>query len=374
MKEDATPADSYDSRAPDELRLHAQADVVPTMGKLEFEAFRADIEQRGLLVPLEITAAGVVLDGRERLNAARELGLTRVPVRVVAPHDQLDYMLRAAIQRRQLSASQRAALTIELHQYQQLAAEGRERQRANLRQHAEVATLPPRGKTREVASAWAGVSSRTLQDAASVHAHDPVLFERVKRGQIAASPAARRVRRAQRDRRLGRAPAIPVGPFAVICADPAWPSGSPDSAKAPENHYPTMEIEAIKRLRPDAADDAVLFLWAVNGLLDVAIEVMEAWGFTYRTNLVWVKPSIGLGHLARNQHELLLWGTRGNARVPEPEDRPPSVIHAERGRHSEKPEIFYELIERAYPELSKLEMFARRTRPGWAAWGNELPT
>jgi N6-adenosine-specific RNA methylase IME4 len=374
MKENRTDADTPGSRAPGELRLHPRAGLVPAMDAKEFAAFRADIEQRGLLVPIEITSAGVVLDGRERLRAARELGLTRVPVRVVAPQDEFDYMLRAAIQRRQLSASQRAALVVELQQYRQLAAQGRERQRANLRQLPEVATLPPRGKTRDIASAWAGVSPRILQDAIGVYAHDPALFEQVKSGEIPVGVAAQRIRRAQRDLRLGAPPPLPVGPFGLIYADPPWQFGGADSAKAPENHYPTMAADAIKQMRPHAAEDAVLFLWAVNALLPLAQEVMEAWGFTYRTHLVWVKPSIGLGHWARNQHELLLFGTRGNARAPEPEDRPPSVIHANRRRHSEKPEIFYELIERAYPQLTKLEMFARRARPGWAAWGNEAPT
>jgi len=365
---------AYALRTPGKLRLHPQAGLVPAMEAKEFEAFRADIEQRGLLVPIEITSAGVVLDGRERLRAAGKLGLAAVPVRIVGPDDELDYMLRAAIQRRQLSASQRAALAVDLEQYWQLAAQGRERQRANLRQLAEVATLPPRGKTRDIASAWAGVSPRTLQDAAGVHAHDPELFQRVKRGEIAVGLAAQRVRRAQRDQRLGEAPPLPIGPFGVIYADPPWQLGGADSAKAPENHYPTMEPDAIKELRPDTDDDAVLFLWAVNALLPLALEVLEAWGFTYRANLSWHKPSIGLGHWTRNQHELLLFGIRGNVRPPEPEDRPHSVIEAACGKHSEKPEDAYALIERAYPELTKLEMFARRARPGWAAWGNEAPT
>jgi len=100
--------------------------------------------------------------------------------------------------------------------------------------------------------------------------------------------------------------------------------------------------------------------------------VISAWRFTYKTNLVWVKPSIGLGYWARNRHELLLFATRGQVELPESTQVPDSVIEAERGPHSQKPAVVYELIEAAYTHLSKLELFARgRPRPGWLTWGNQ---
>ena len=100
---------------------------------------------------------------------------------------------------------------------------------------------------------------------------------------------------------------------------------------------------------------------------------MHAWGFEYKTNLVWIKPSIGLGTWVRNRHELLLVGRRGSFPKPEPEDLPDSAIEAPRGGHSEKPGSVYELLERMYPQASKLELFARGIpRAGWAAWGNQV--
>jgi len=178
-----------------------------------------------------------------------------------------------------------------------------------------------------------------------------------------------------RDAGLPPAPPLPEGPFAVIYADPPWRLGNPDGAYAPENHYRTMPTEEIAAIAIPAAEHAVLFLWAVNCLLREALEVMEAWGFRYRTNLVWVKPSIGLGNVVRNRHELLLVGKRGSLQAPDPEDRPDSVIEAPRGAHSEKPACVYELIERMYPQVSKLELFGRGLpRPGWVAWGDEVET
>jgi N6-adenosine-specific RNA methylase IME4 len=368
-----TPGAPPLERSPHELRLHPKAEQVPAMPPEERAGFAADVAERGLLVPLEISKEGVVLDGRERLRTALELGLETVPVRIVAVQDELDYMLRAAIFRRQLSASQRAALVLELEQYRELRTAARERQWANLGGGPEVATLPPRGKTREHAARWAGVSPRTLQDAATVREHDQGLFEQVKEGKLGAALAARRVRRALRDQALVKAPPLPEGPFELIYADPPWKLGNPDGAYAPENHYPTMPPAEIEALALPAAEQAVLFLWAVNCLLPQALAVIEAWGFTYKANIAWDKGSIGPGTWLRQQHELLLVGTKGGFPPPEPQRRPASVIGAKRRRHSQKPEAAYELIERAYPEVSKLELFARGTpRAGWAAWGNEV--
>jgi N6-adenosine-specific RNA methylase IME4 len=159
----------------------------------------------------------------------------------------------------------------------------------------------------------------------------------------------------------------------VIYGDPPWQLGNPDSAWSPEQHYPTKPTPKIKQLGPPAAQDAVLFLWAVSSLLPDALEVMDAWGFVFKTTLVWVKPSIGLGAWVRHRHELLLVAQRGNYPAPKAELRPDSVLEARRGRHSEKPKQIYELIERMYPNASKLELYARgRPRPGWTAWGNQL--
>jgi N6-adenosine-specific RNA methylase IME4 len=238
-----------------------------------------------------------------------------------------------------------------------------------------VATLPPGEKTRERYARIAGVSARTIHNVDVVKKEAPELLEQVRGGEMKFRLAVRRAQQARRRREAGEAPPLPEGEFAVILADPPWQSKNPDSDWAPENHYPTLALDEIAALGEEvpAAASSACFLWAVSALLAEALEVLAAWGFTYRTNLAWVKPSIGLGTWTRCRHELLLYGTRGTIGPPEPKCRPDSVIEAERGRHSEKPESVYELIERAYPDLPKLELFARGTpRPGWTAWGNEV--
>ncbi|MGD0167877.1 MAG: MT-A70 family methyltransferase [Gaiellaceae bacterium] len=362
-------------RSTSELREHPSAGLVPEIGVEDYRSLRADIERRGLQEPLEITAGNVVLNGHLRLRAARELGLGSVPVRVVAPADEVEYLLLAALQHRHLSPSQRAALVVELDRYRQEQDEGRQRRLQNLRQNTEVAKLPPRGKTRDLAASRAGVSPRIVQSATTVRKYDPDLFARVKAGKLAVDVAERRIRRRLRDEALPAPPPLSGGLAEVILADPAWQLGAPDGRYAPENHYPTMPLEEIKAMSVPAAEDSVLFLWAVASKLPEALEVMRAWGFEYKTCLVWVKDWIGLGTWVRHRHELLLLGRRGNYPPPDPEDRPDSVFEVPRGVHSEKPTCVYELIERAYPLASKLELFARGTpRSGWTAWGNEVET
>jgi N6-adenosine-specific RNA methylase IME4 len=99
----------------------------------------------------------------------------------------------------------------------------------------------------------------------------------------------------------------------------------------------------------------------------------EAAGFRTWKPIVWDKVKIGMGYHARNQHELLLVAKRGEIPPPPIEARASSVIHAARGEHSEKPVEFYELIERMYPTLPRIELFARAARDGWGSWGNQAP-
>jgi N6-adenosine-specific RNA methylase IME4 len=346
------------------------------MAVAEAAALAADIAARGIQVPLEITAAGVVLDGRMRHRAALELELEQVPVRLVDPPDEVAYMLLAALRRSHLTPSQRAALALELDEYQQRRAQAETRRKANLRNSGlDVAGLPHRaGRSRDHAAQLAGVSGRLIQNAITVRSHDPVLYEQAKAGEVTLERAVKQIERQERYAQIGPAPALPEGEFDVIYADPPWQLGSPGSPNSPEQHYPTLPTCKIAELAVPAAENCVLFIWAVNSLLPDALDVISAWGFTYKTSAVWVKPWIGLGNYFRNRHEELFLAIRGSYPVP-PERRRDSVVSAQRGRHSEKPARFYQLIEEMYPDAQRLELFARgKPRPGWSAWGNEAET
>jgi N6-adenosine-specific RNA methylase IME4 len=187
---------------------------------------------------------------------------------------------------------------------------------------------------------------------------------------------ARRAERLQRLRELSLTSLTrPQGCYPILYADPPWRYDHfTELPRAVDTHYPTMALEDICSLPVGelTTPDALLFLWATSGNLAEAFSVMTAWGFQYCASMVWVKDKIGMGYYCRLQHEFLLIAKRGNPPPPSPQARVSSVVYAPRQAHSQKPEAFYQVIERMYPTLPKLELFARSTREGWQGWGNEM--
>lgn len=168
-----------------------------------------------------------------------------------------------------------------------------------------------------------------------------------------------------------------IGKFDVIYADPPYTYDIKLSHSRDIKHkYPVMSLDDIKSLYIPAADEAILFLWVPSGLNLEGLEVMKAWGFEFRSEFIWVKEKIGMGYWLRAQHEKLYIGTKGNFPRPPAEKLKSSVYTSVKGErsnnHSSKPEYFYDLIESYFPGRRYLELFARKQRPGWAAWGNEV--
>ncbi len=187
--------------------------------------------------------------------------------------------------------------------------------------------------------------------------------------------AFRKVLADQKSRKLLSDNPLPDGQYHVLYADPPWryEFSQSDSRKI-ENQYPTMELEDICGMEVSgiAAADSILFLWATSPKLSESLEVVDAWGFVYRTCMVWKKDKIGMGYYARQQHELLLICAKGTPPVPQEKNRPASVVEAPRTEHSKKPEVFYEIIEKLYPDTKRVELFCRSPRHGWDAWGDEV--
>jgi len=172
--------------------------------------------------------------------------------------------------------------------------------------------------------------------------------------------------------------------FGAILADPPWRFANRTGKMAPEHRrlsrYGTMTTDEIAALPVAAgrADVAHLYLWVPNALLPDGLAVMEAWGFAYKTNLVWHKlrkdggsDGRGVGFYFRNVTELLLFGVRGrNARTLAPGRTQVNYLGTRKREHSRKPDEQYALIESCSPG-PYLELFARGNRPGWASWGNQ---
>jgi N6-adenosine-specific RNA methylase IME4 len=171
-----------------------------------------------------------------------------------------------------------------------------------------------------------------------------------------------------------------TSPYQVILLDPPWnETGGGKVKRGADRHYPLMKTRDIKALLVDgwdipgqAADDSACFLWVTNNFLPDGLEVMDALGFRYVTNLVWTKDRFGLGYYFRGQHELCLFGVKGKlgrARATHSTWLGQDAIA--RRKHSQKPDELHAIIESLY-DGPYLECFARSPRDGWDALGNEV--
>ena len=172
--------------------------------------------------------------------------------------------------------------------------------------------------------------------------------------------------------------------YKTIYADPPWQFQNRTGKVAPEhkrlNRYPTMKLEDIMKLPVgDVADEkSHLYLWVPNALLPEGLQVMEAWGFEYKTNLIWEKTrkdgepdGRGVGFYFRNVTEILLFGIKGEKnRTLDPGRSQVNLIRAMKKEHSRKPEEFIDLIEKC-SNAPYLEVFARGNRDSWDMWGNQ---
>lgn len=161
------------------------------------------------------------------------------------------------------------------------------------------------------------------------------------------------------------------GKYRTIVADPPWRFGSAATKADARKHYGTMSIEDICALpvEPMAAEDAHLWLWGVNGLMEEAYQVVRAWGFTPINLLTWCKTQPGVGYYMRTNTEQCIFATRGKPMVPE-DKAMASWFLWPRGKHSAKPDAFLDIVETVSPG-PYVELFARRARFGWDYWGNE---
>jgi N6-adenosine-specific RNA methylase IME4 len=170
------------------------------------------------------------------------------------------------------------------------------------------------------------------------------------------------------------------GEYHTLVADPPWQYENTAARGAAENHYGTMTIAELCELdvAAHAADNAHLYMWTTSAHLPHAFDVMAAWGFEYKTYLVWVKPQIGMGNYFRTCTELVLFGVRGSMRTQARDVR--NWFEAPRSKHSAKPPEFHDIVMRASAG-PYLELFTRcrnndgcqcsKCRYGWATWGNQ---
>lgn len=393
------------------LPLHPLAELFPPIQGADFDALVDDIAAQGQREPI-VTLDGHVLDGRNRQAACERLGL----VPDYAPYegdDPLGFVLSCNLHRRHLTESQRAMVaaslvTIERGMNQHTMKRGAEGS-ANLQTREAARRLSISERAVAAARAIRKAGSPALIDAirdghVSVHAGealkelpDPEVQRLLKAGDRAVLDAAKHLR----TERMAKARASRVSLLAAIAergggkagegglegrrfpvwyADPPWEQTgdwSDETGKDRAYPYPTLPLDDICRLTGEitakhATDAAVLFLWRTANRAPEGLRVMEAMGFSFVTEMVWDKVSPGTGRWVRDRHEVLMIGKRGDFPCFLPGTQPPS-LHAEpKGRHSAKPAHFRDMIGALFPDLPKIELFARGDAPdGWTFHGFE---
>jgi N6-adenosine-specific RNA methylase IME4 len=360
----------------------------------ELDALAADIRANGLREPI-IRYEGLTLDGRNREMACERAGVT--------PHfitfddeDPVAFVLSKNLHRRHLNESQRAMVAA------RLATLDRGRP---VNASCEAITQP-------TAARLLNIGRATVQRAAIVRDKAvPELAARVERGDIPVALAAKiaanlseeqqreltgkpeaflrgvikQQSRDQREQALAGATAkasaaLGTTRYNVILADPPWRfepySRETGMDRSADNRYPTIptaELLDFEPMRAAPARDCVLFCWTTTPMVPDALTFITTYGFTYRSFYAWAKPGPGHGYWShRDQVELLLVAMKGNVPAPAPGTQPPQYQIFPRGEHSEKPDAFADMIAVMFPNVPKLEMFARKKRSGWDVWGNEV--
>jgi N6-adenosine-specific RNA methylase IME4 len=372
--------------------LHELCRLFPPMSEEQLNALTDDIRDNGLRQPIVIYE-NKILDGRHRYLACVRLG--RQPVSVVYDgSDPLGFVISHNLNRRHLDESQRSMIAGRLANM-----------RAGENQYTAVAPIGASKMSKEEAAKRLNVGKKSVERARKVlDRGTPELSSAVDSGKIAVSVAAKiaefepqkqqqivadprpdqAIKKAVReereqelaDRTIAQSLDMDGQLYGVLYVDPPWKfethseNGMDRSA---DNHYPAMSIFDLMELRPPAADDCALFMWATVPMLPEALELIDAWGFTYKSHICWIKDRIGTGYWTRNKHELLLIATKGRVPAPAMGTQPPSVIELPLTKHSEKPAFFADMISTIYPTTPKLEMFARVGRVGWDVIGNEAP-
>ncbi len=375
----------------------------------EFEKLKTSVLAEGIRDPL-VTWQGILLDGYHRYKIAQESGLEYKTVEVELPDRDAakEWILINQLGRRNLTEQEASYYRGKLYSARKQSHGGQVPGMRIGKNFPSINTAEEIGKQygvtgrtikndeqfsravdkvasevgddakQAILSGKASVPKERVEQLIDINLEAPKYIEPILNGSLSIADAVRQIKRADRIEKIVQKTAEPldgIGVFPVIYADPPWEYDHPISdSRRIENQYPTMSLDEIMSLpvKDIAADDAILFLWVTTPMLEKGLKVLNAWGFDYRTSMVWVKPSIGPGQWVRQRHEYLLIGVRGDIPTPQGEDKPDSVIEAPREEHSKKPELVYDIIERMYPELPKVELFSRCKRENWTAWGNEI--
>jgi N6-adenosine-specific RNA methylase IME4 len=343
----------------------------------DLSALADSIADVGLLHPPVVTKGLQLVAGERRLEAMKTLGLTETEVTVASNLSEALDAARAERDentcRKALTPEEAVGTTERPWTLESEAAEAREKS-GTAPNPVETFPRVDAGRTRDKVAETVDMSGRTLEKARTVvqaAREDPETFaplvEQMNRtGKV--DPAYRKVRAKQDEAEIIATPVI-SGKYRTIVIDPPWDHEGLSIAGRGAPEYAVMSHDELLALPVGewAEEDCHLYLWTTNNFLTRAVELVQTWGFSYKTVLTWVKPRIGLGSYFRSSTEQVLFAVRGSMMTRARDIA--THFEAPTGEHSEKPQEFFRLVERAsYGPY--LEAFARKRRDGWEVWGN----
>ena len=365
--------------------------LIPPLSAEESQQLTVNLLRDGVLDPLKVwQETGILVDGHNRYEICTTHELTIPAPQLISFKDRdaaKEWIIKNQFGRRNLTRFVRAELALRLEPL--IAAKAKENQRLSEGKGAKGSQISENLKVdryKEIAD-LAGVSHDTIAKVKAILESAPEeTKEKLRRGDdkisihsahstIASSVRKKEVAEQVFETTISKDMQAIVSTgqkFACIYADPPWQYGNQSTRASTDKNYVTMTFEDIQALPVSqlAADEAHLHLWTTNGFLREAFELMEAWGFEYKSCFVWVKPQMGIGNYWRVSHEFLLLGVRGSFPFIDKSLR--SWAELKRGKHSAKPRKVREMIERASPG-PRIELFGRSEIDGWTVFGNEIP-
>jgi N6-adenosine-specific RNA methylase IME4/ParB-like chromosome segregation protein Spo0J len=343
----------------------------------DISALATSIADVGLLHPPVVTKDMLLVAGARRLAALQSLGLTECEVTVADSLLEVIDLLKAERDentcRKELAWSEAVALKGRIAPFEQAAAKARQGTRTD--KHPAKLAESSKGEARDKVAEAVGKPRTSLAKAAEVvkaaeenPALVPLVEQMDKTGNV--DPSYRKLKAKQDEAQIIAAPVV-IGKYRTIVIDPPWDHEGLSIAGRGAPMYAVMSLEELLALPVGewAEENCHLYLWTTNNFILRAGELVKAWGFEFKTVLTWIKPRIGLGSYFRSSTEHVLFAVRGDMMTRARDI--PTHFTAPTGEHSEKPQEFFDIAERAsYGPY--LEAFARKQREGWEAWGSGI--
>ena len=365
--------------------LHEFAAIFPEMGEDEFNVLLKDIEEQGQQVPI-VVYKGKVIDGRHRLKACVILDIEPI-IQEYEGDNPLAYVISANLARRHLTSSQKAMIGAKLVTSSTTTNQWTSEEEVTSEKAAKALGISKRqvARGRKVVEKAASIIKEavnsgmvSVEDAADISEKPQTeQIQAVKKVIMGEASTLRSAVNMEKKARLAASPPqIPKGTYRVLVVDPPWPISKLITSVAKHTEtdidYPTMDISEITDLHPGKHlhSNAWVFLWTTQRFLRDAFAMMEKWGFYNRFIMVWHKPG-GMKpiNLPYQNAEFIVVASKGSPEFVSTK-KFPIIFNADRGKHSEKPEEFYEILRRVTLP-PRLDMFNRREIEGFDLWGNE---